>query len=209
MAADFKRIAVPDHGRYGIVRLFVAVPVPSEIKYALANWLEEIKPHMFFRKWVHPEDLHITLQFLGNTPSESVPRINRVLQERIPVSSSLALRLESLGIFGRSIQPSVLWVGVGGDVEGLRNLQVRVADALTPLGFSPEDRKFHPHVTIARDYIGETSFERNKLSTFTMPNSPPEDLLSWKSDEVTLYRSHLSKQPMYQAIAYDDELKSE
>ncbi|OCT14353.1 2'-5' RNA ligase [Paenibacillus pectinilyticus] len=191
-----------------LVRLFVAVPVPPGIKHAFASWIDQIKPHLSFRKWVHPGDLHITLQFLGDTPSGSVLRINQVLHEIMTVTSPLSLRVEPLGFFGRSTQPSVLWAGVGGDVEALRNLQKRVAEALTPLGFSIEDRNFHPHLTLARNYISKTSFDRNKLSTLTMLNSSPEDLLSWKSNEVMLYRSHLNKRPMYEAITFDD-LKSE
>ncbi|CAN7264877.1 RNA 2',3'-cyclic phosphodiesterase [Paenibacillus sp. LjRoot153] len=185
-----------------LVRLFVAVPVPSDIKRVVAGWIDETKPHLSFRKWVHPEDLHITLQFLGDTPSDSVPHITKVLQEIMTVSSPLSLSLESLGFFGRSTQPSVLWAGVGGDVEGLHSLQQQVAAALTPLGFKPEERTFHPHLTLARNYTGTTPFDRNKLSTFTMPNSTLGDLLSWQSNEVTLYRSHLNKLPMYETISF-------
>ncbi|KRE83026.1 hypothetical protein ASG89_12885 [Paenibacillus sp. Soil766] len=184
-----------------LVRLFVAVPIPPEIKHVFASWIDQIKPHLSFRKWVHPEDLHITLQFLGDTPSGSVSHINQVLNDILTISNPLSLRVDSLGIFGRSTQPSVLWVGVGGDVEGLHNLQRRVADALTPLGFSPEERNYHPHLTIARNYIGKTPFDRNMLSTITKPNSSLQDLLSWKSNEIMLYRSHLNKRPMYEAIS--------
>ncbi|OAS14868.1 RNA 2',3'-cyclic phosphodiesterase [Paenibacillus oryzisoli] len=190
-----------------LVRLFVAVPVPPGIKHAFASWIDQIKPQLSFRKWVHPEDLHITLQFLGDTPSGSVLRINQVLHEIKSVISPLSLRVEPLGFFGRSPQPSVLWAGVGGDIAGLRILQKQVAHALTPLGFSIEDRSFHPHVTLARNYIGKTSFDRDMLRSFTMPNTSLEDLLSWKSNEVILYRSYLHKRPMYEAIIFDDDLK--
>ncbi|WP_079420636.1 RNA 2',3'-cyclic phosphodiesterase [Paenibacillus ferrarius] len=161
-----------------------------------------MKPHLFFRKWVHHEDLYIKLQFLGNTPSEKVLLIDQVLQELTTVSSPLSLRVESLGFFGRAVQPSVLWAGVGGDVKGLHNLQKQVTYALTLFGFSPEERNFHPHLTLARDHIGRTPFDRNKLSTLTLPNSSLEDLLSWKSKEIMLYRSHLNKRPMYEAISF-------
>jgi 2'-5' RNA ligase len=184
------------------MRLFVAMPVPSGIKHVVASWMDELKPHLPFRKWVHPEDLHITLQFLGDTPSESVPHIQQVLQEIMTLASPLSLRIESLGFFGRLTQPSVLWAGVGGEVEAVHELQQQVAGALMKLGFTPEERTFHPHLTLARNYTGTTPFERSKLSTYTIPNAPQDDLLSWKTNEVTLYRSHLNKRPMYEAISF-------
>lgn len=185
-------------------RLFVAVPVPPGIKHVFASWFDQIKLHLSFRKWVHHEDLHITLQFLGDTPSGRVLHINQVLQDIMTVTSPLSLHVESLGFFGRSTQPSVLWAGVGGDIEGLHNLQKQVTEALTPLGFSPEKRSFHPHLTLARNHIGKTPFDRNMLSTLTMPNSSQEELLSWRSNGIMLYRSHLNKRPMYEAISFCD-----
>lgn len=186
------------------MRLFVAVPVPPGVKHVIASWINELQPRLPFRKWVHPEDLHITLQFLGDTPSESVPRIYQVLKEIMTVARPFTLRVESLGFFGRSTQPSVLWASVGGDVEGIHGLQQKVTDALTPLGFKPEERNFHPHLTLARNYTGTIPFDRSMLSSFIRPNSAVDDLLSWKSNEVTLYRSHLNKKPMYEAISFGE-----
>jgi 2'-5' RNA ligase len=180
------------------VRLFIAVPVPSEFKQAIAGWTDEVKPHLPFRKWVHHEDLHITMQFLGDTPSDRIPHITHALQEISAVSNHLLLCVESLGLFGRQSQPSVLWAGIGGNVKGLHSLQQRITDALKPLGFTPEERTFHPHLTLARNYTGTTPFDRNMLSDFPVP---PSLHLEWQSNEITLYRSHLDKRPMYEAIS--------
>jgi 2'-5' RNA ligase len=183
------------------VRLFVAVPLPSEIKLVVNDWMNEIKPHLPFRKWVHYEDLHITLQFLGDTLSDRVSLITHTLQEISALTNPLWLRVESLGLFGRPTHPSVLWAGVGGDLTGLHSLQQLVARALTPLGFTPEERAFHPHLTLARNYTGTTHFERDKLSDLPVPSSQLDDLLAWKSQGIILYRSHLNKRPMYETIS--------
>lgn len=187
------------------VRLFVAVPVPSEIKLAVNDWMAEIQPHIPFRKWVHHEDLHITLQFLGDTLPDRVSLITHALQEISALSNPLWLRVETLGLFGRPTHPSVLWARVGGDLTGLHSLQQRVAGALTPLGFTPEERTFHPHLTLARNYTGMTPFDRNKLSDFPVPPSQQTDGLAWKSQGITLYRSHLNKRPMYEPISYNQQ----
>ncbi|MGG1550286.1 RNA 2',3'-cyclic phosphodiesterase [Paenibacillus ferrarius] len=183
-----------------LVRLFVAVPIPPEIKHVVANWIDELKKDLPFRKWVHPNDLHITLQFLGDTPSEDVAPITKALQELSTASSPLSLRIDSLGYFGRSTQPSVLWAGVGGNVKGLQSLHNQVSSILAPLGFKPEERAFHPHLTLARNYTGTTPFDRERLNHFAVPTFIQGDLLTWKTSTITLYRSHLNKQPMYEVM---------
>ncbi|KRE57815.1 RNA 2',3'-cyclic phosphodiesterase [Paenibacillus sp. Soil750] len=185
------------------VRLFVAVPVPSETKLAINDWMAEIQPYLPFRKWVHHEDLHITLQFLGDTQSDRVSLLTHTLQEISARSTPLSLRVESLGLFGRPTHPSVLWAGVGGDLTELHNLQQRVADALTPLGFTPEERNFHPHLTLARNYTGTAPFDRNTLRDYPVPSSQHNESLAWNSQGITLYRSHLNNRPMYEAVSYN------
>ncbi|WNR46781.1 RNA 2',3'-cyclic phosphodiesterase [Paenibacillus roseipurpureus] len=182
------------------IRLFVAVPIPSSIKQAIDTWMEEIKPHFPFRKWVHPSDLHITLQFLGDTPADLAPQIMLALEQISKESSPLTLRLAPLGTFGRPPHPSVLWAGISGDVEGLHSLQQQVVRALIPMGFTPEERTFHPHMTLARNYASTIPFDRTKLSDFPVPSSPEGKGLQWTADEITLYRSHLNRRPMYEVV---------
>jgi 2'-5' RNA ligase len=60
------------------------------------------------------------------------------------------LTVEGGGAFPNVKNPRVLWLGVRGDIEKLERLQAKVADAMARLGFEPEDRKFSPHLTLAR-----------------------------------------------------------
>ncbi|SDX96496.1 RNA 2',3'-cyclic phosphodiesterase [Paenibacillus sp. CF384] len=180
------------------VRLFAAVPVPDSIKQSLSIGCEDIKPQLPFRKWAHPADYHITLQFLGDTPIELVPAISAALREAASSVLAFSLHVTSLGVFGRPIRPSVLWADVAGDVEQLHKLQQNVVRVLKPLGLMPESRSYHPHLTLARNYAGESSFEPSQLMGWKLPSGSP---LQWQADAITLYQSHLQRRPMYEAVS--------
>ncbi|MBP3966839.1 RNA 2',3'-cyclic phosphodiesterase [Paenibacillus lignilyticus] len=183
-----------------MVRLFAAVSVPDTIKQSLSILCEDIKSELPFRKWAHMDDYHITLQFLGDTPSALVPAISTALREAASVPA-FELRVASLGVFGRPIRPSVLWAGVEGDVEQLHKLQQNVARKLKPLGLMPESRSYNPHLTLARNYAGVESFELSRLSGFKVPTTPSGSPLQWTAKAITLYQSHLQRRPMYEAIS--------
>lgn len=117
------------------IRLFIALPLPPSLQRMLSDWSEELRLKLPFRKWVHSSDLHITLQFLGSTPSQQIDAIKSALRSGIATSpESFELKLERLRLFGRPDNPSVLWVGVSGELGPLHALQQAVASVLAPLG---------------------------------------------------------------------------
>ncbi|SFT29434.1 RNA 2',3'-cyclic phosphodiesterase [Paenibacillus sp. BC26] len=183
------------------VRLFAAVSVPDTIKQSLSILCEDIKSELPFRKWAHMDDYHITLQFLGDTPSALIPAISTALREAAAAVPAFELRVDSLGVFGRPIRPSVLWSGVHGDVEQLHKLQQNVAQKLKPLGLMPESRSYNPHLTLARNYAGVESFELSQLGGFKVQTAPSGTPLQWSADAITLYQTHLQRRPMYEAIS--------
>ncbi len=182
------------------VRLFAAVAVPASVKQALSAWCGDIKEQLPFRKWVHEQDYHITLQFLGDTPADRVPAIVSALHEAAAAAQPFKLELAPLGVFGRRANPSVLWAGVDGDLKPLRLLQREVSRLLEPLGFVPEDRPYAPHLTLARNYAGAAAapFERSQLDRFTVPASVS---VPWTVNAITLYVSRLQQRPMYEILA--------
>lgn len=97
-------------------------------------------------KWLRPDKLHLTLVFLGNATADQlatfVPKID-ALAERRPAFS---LRLSGAGTFTTARAPSVLWLGVSGELDALAALQHDALGALT----QHDDRPWVPHVTLAR-----------------------------------------------------------
>ena len=133
------------------LRLFVAIELPDEVRMALGRIEDELRPRGLERlRWVRPENIHITLKFLGETPAERRADIEAALRAAADGVAPHKLTLGKLGKFGGRGSPRVLWVDVEGDVETLRALQKRVEERIAPLGFPPDERAFSAHLTLAR-----------------------------------------------------------
>lgn len=134
-----------------VLRLFIAVELPADVRRRLAEVADELRGMGLDRlRWVRPENIHITLKFLGETPADSLPQIEDALRAAAEGVAPHELKLGKLGKFGGRQNPRVLWVDVGGDVDALKALQKRVDARIAPLGFSTDERPFAAHLTLAR-----------------------------------------------------------
>ncbi|HEU4759114.1 MAG TPA: RNA 2',3'-cyclic phosphodiesterase, partial [Dehalococcoidia bacterium] len=134
-----------------ILRLFVAVELGEGVRRALAALQDDLRRRgLTDLRWVRPEGIHLTLKFLGETPTEKVADIQEALAAEVAGVAPHWLRLGKLGTFGDRRGPQVLWVDLEGDVSRLAQLQRRIDQALAPLGFPRERREFAPHLTLAR-----------------------------------------------------------
>ena len=125
-------------------RLFVSLELPESVRQHLA----EINPHLRGVRWLAPEQMHLTLSFLGNVSAE----IQEALSENLGAISwkSFFLPLIGFGAFPGKRRPNVIWIGVGRGHPHLFQLHKRVQEAAFAAGLEPDLRAFHPHVTIAR-----------------------------------------------------------
>ena len=101
-------------------------------------------------RWVRDYQLHITLSFLGHTPSDSIDPIIKAVKGIFSNQKPLELTIEKTGCFPASTRPRVLWLGVSGDTEKLDLMVKEINGLLTPMGYFFEDSSFIPHITIAR-----------------------------------------------------------
>ncbi|UCG23847.1 MAG: RNA 2',3'-cyclic phosphodiesterase [Chloroflexota bacterium] len=101
-------------------------------------------------RWVKPANIHLTLRFLGDTDLATLPQIGESLDQVASKFGPIDLRLGQLGCFPNARKPRVIWIGVNGDVRRLEKLHGDVEKQLQPLGWPPEGRRFHPHLTIGR-----------------------------------------------------------
>jgi len=132
------------------IRLFVAIELPGEVREALGCLQHELQRRSLEKlRWVRPEGIHLTLKFLGATPTERLPAIQHALTEAVPETAPHELSLGKLGTFGGS-RPRVLWVDLKGEVDTVRRLREKVESALNNLGFEREARGWSPHLTLAR-----------------------------------------------------------
>ncbi|WP_158606863.1 RNA 2',3'-cyclic phosphodiesterase [Paenibacillus ginsengarvi] len=186
-----------DKPQTGQPRLFVAVPLPAELKSAVGAALNDLKRQLPFQRWVHPEDVHITLKFIGEVPPGSAAAIERELERIAARSNPFELRLQGAGTFGSASSPRILWAGLGGKLPLLRSLQADVEQAMASIGYAPEERSYSPHLTLARHYSGSGPINKEPLEGLF----PPEDRrLEWTADRIVLYRSHMGRSPMYEPL---------
>jgi RNA 2',3'-cyclic 3'-phosphodiesterase len=126
------------------MRLFVGIPLASEVVEALEALSRSFRSAGDNLRWSSPETWHITLQYLGET---SVEKYRCVVAHLSDIRSPGApVWLSGTGLFDRA---GVFWAGVNVSPE-LRRLEKQVAAATSQCGFAAEDRPFHPHVTLAR-----------------------------------------------------------
>lgn len=128
---------------WGMVRLFVGLDFPETVRMRLASLAGGVPG----ARWVPAESMHLTLRFIGEVPDSHLDDIDMALS-RI-TAPRLDLTLDGVGQFGMGAKARVLWAGVERS-DNLAFLQSKVESALVRAGLGAEDRKFAPHVTLAR-----------------------------------------------------------
>jgi RNA 2',3'-cyclic 3'-phosphodiesterase len=174
------------------VRAFIAIELPDEVRRGLAGLRKEMQrdEHRFV-KWVDPEAIHLTLKFLGDVPSGRVTEIARTIEVAAKAVTPFELEVSGLGVFPNSKQVRVLWVGIGGDVDRLKELQRGIDTELAALSFAREDRPFVPHLTLARVRQGASPSERRSLGELAK-TAVFDDRYEAKVETVSLMRSELT-----------------
>lgn len=165
-------------------RTFLGVGLDRPTRDLLAAHLDEHLPGRMPGRSVPPANWHITVRFLGWTRRDQVDRVVYEVSERISLRP-FSLRFGGLGAFPRPRRASVLWLGLASGAEQLEGLARACEDAAVAVGFTPEDRPFHPHLTLAR--IRPPSNVETLVDGF-----PPFDV-RLEVAEVTLFRSHLGR----------------
>ncbi|MFP3951621.1 MAG: RNA 2',3'-cyclic phosphodiesterase [Candidatus Bathyarchaeia archaeon] len=147
-------------------------------------------------KSVEPENIHITMKFLGNIPDNVVPQVGRLVEELEVHPFHLEIR--GVGVFPHLGYIKVIWAGVEGDTDVLLDVQERLDEELTVLGFKPERQKFHPHATLCRVRGG-----RNKeLLVEELQELENTAFGEIDIDQIALKKSKLTPQgPIYTTLA--------
>lgn len=180
-------------------RLFIALSLPQDIRSLVTSTMENLRVELAFQKWVHPNDLHITLKFLGDTSLPLRDQVKHALERIATNHIPFRLAIHGIGTFGKPASPSVLWAGIQGELQRLTALHSDIKVAMQPIGFDKEDRAFRPHLTLARRYGEGSRFSRKMLEQVTVSGAT-----EWKVDRIVLYRSHLFRQPMYEVLEQFD-----
>jgi RNA 2',3'-cyclic 3'-phosphodiesterase len=167
-------------------RCFVAVPLPAELRSALAATVDRWRdrPDLGDLRWTDPHGWHVTLAFLGSIESAAVPRLAAALDDVAAAHAPRILRAGGVGGFPSAGRARVAWYGVD---DPDRRLRALARDTRTAVGLDPQ-APFRAHVTLAR-----ARHDSVDLRPWVREASAPEGRLP--VDRVDLMRSHLGRGP--------------
>lgn len=180
-------------------RLFIAISIPEHIKEVLYRKSQILQQKFSFKRWLHPDDYHITLKFIGECNVTKIPQICKQLEHIVKHQNNFMLNLEDLHCFNNTESSKILWVGVQGDLEDLHKLQKRVDQAMEQIGFPLEQRPYRPHISIARNSL-EGIISDQTLNSLVSTHQIKEGTM-WTVTEIALYQTHLGQSPSYEIIA--------
>ena len=134
-----------------MLRAFIAIELPDELKFQIVRAQRELAkllPSGAVR-WTMPEQLHLTLRFLGDIPVADLGLLEAALRRACVGHAPFELSAEDFGVFPDSCHPRVLWLGLGGDTATVCQLQAAIQRATSAWG-ELETRPFQPHLTLGR-----------------------------------------------------------
>ncbi|QEG37022.1 RNA 2',3'-cyclic phosphodiesterase [Bythopirellula goksoeyrii] len=171
-------------------RTFIAVEAADGIHAHAQQAIGRLRPLAQNVKWVEPENLHWTLQFLGDLTDEEIAEVCRRVKKVVSRLEPFSISASGVGAFPKVDRPRTLWLGIGEGADEFCELQSTIQQSLEDLGFRGELRKYVPHLT-----LGRVSSSGPPQSSLTEELDHLSDLPRGQMavDEVTVYASRLAR----------------
>jgi 2'-5' RNA ligase len=164
-----------------LLRTFLAIEIPPEIKKAIFRQSDGLRQAAGRSvRWTSPENLHLTLQFLGDTTPASLSALTQAIPAEAGQHPPFDLTLRGLGAFPSLHRPRIIWIGLEAPAD-LPRLQRSLETVTAQLGYPSDDKPFSPHLTIGRvrDPLAPAELQTlraalettkiDALGTFTVP----------------------------------------
>ena len=164
--------------------------ITSKIRNELIRLQSELKKSLKGNiSWVEPENIHLTLRFLGQVNNEQLDEIKKIVQETAKKIKRFNMDLGVIGAFPDVSYPRILWVGINFGFNELNEINAELEDKLETINFAVGEKYFHPHLTIAR--IKSLEGE-NMLPEITQKIHPKQ--LAETVDKLVIVQSELTPQ---------------
>lgn len=181
------------------MRLFIALPLSSEIEIYLDKLIETLKNNCDRSasvKWVKPGNIHLTVKFLGETDPCKVDGIIEALNLSVIGNLPINSAINRIGAFPNLSRPRIIWAGLHGGNDELVELAAKVDSAVSRLGFQREERPFKAHLTLAR--VRDSRGIQRLASFMKEFDLKPVDLCL---DKLVLFESNLTPRgPIYRRL---------
>ncbi|MCX7837840.1 MAG: RNA 2',3'-cyclic phosphodiesterase [Anaerolineae bacterium] len=147
------------------IRTFIAIELNDALHRALADVQARLKRDTVARaiRWVAPENIHITLKFLGDVDAARIPALERAIAQVCNDFAPFTLTIGGAGAFPNMRKPNVIWVGARGQVDVAARLAEHIDAACATFGFAREERAFTPHLTLGRVKRDASPSERQRI----------------------------------------------
>ena len=133
-----------------MLRSFLAIELPELILNRIGEVQKDLKSSRADVRWVSPEKIHLTLKFFGNIEESEIDPIVKSIEEPVRITPSIFITVRGMGAFPGLKNPRVIWVGLHDEKKVLISFQNRIERGLEKIGYPPEDRPFHSHLTLGR-----------------------------------------------------------
>jgi 2'-5' RNA ligase len=177
------------------MRLFTALELNAKVIQNLTELVRRLRPCAPI-KWVHPQNMHVTLKYIGDWQVGRLEELVRSLNQ-VKLPMALNVPLAGLGFFPHARNPRVFWAGAE-NTPALRQLASQVDVELQRLGIAPEVRPYHPHLTLGRIVENEPLDELHHV----IEDLPSREFGTISPDRFVLFESTLTAAaPIYRKIA--------
>ena len=170
-----------------MIRSFLAIELPKPILKKIEEVQGDLRSAHADVRWVSPEKIHLTLKFFGSIEESRIYSIFKSIDEPIRSTLPFSLKVRGVGAFPQLKNPRVVWMGVVEEREAFTSLQKQIETQLEKIGFQPEDRPFHPHLTLGRM---KSSRGKEELAG-RMEKHKEEEFGDLRVERVVLFKSDL------------------
>lgn len=182
------------------MRLFVALDIPEDAAAYLTDVQQMLRQEIHADRWQSLQNLHLTLHFLGDVEERLIPAICEDLDIVSAITKPFRLRLAELGAFPNASRPRVLWLGLRGNTQALKQVHLLLGRRFELHAGLDHDRKaYKPHITLARG--PKTTAEGlplDRLNEQVLAEEPPH----WQVNQVHLYQSELKPEGAVHTILH-------
>ncbi len=182
------------------MRAFIAIDLPKEIKDNLCLVQENFKKLPARINWVNPDNIHLTLRFLGEIEQSQTDKIITAIKGSALLTSPFQINLSSISVFPDTALPRVIWIGINSGNERIQEIYRNLGTKLKSLGIPEESRQFLPHITIARI---KTILKKKEflMELNNLKDTSPKVNSYFQARKITLFKSRLTaKGAVYEII---------
>ena len=182
------------------MRTFIAIELPQEIREFLSLAQAQLKATGADIKWVEPQNIHLTLKFLGEIDKVKSEKIIKIIEEVAKDNNAFEIRISSFGAFPKINFPRVIWTGIDSGDKEARVIAKELEEKIEKIGIPKEVRPFSSHITLGRT---RSTLNREKLAQglFKLTADFGGKTIEFRATKITLFKSTLTPTgPIYEIL---------